>query len=99
MNAITVYIPCPDRKTAIRIARHLLKKKLIACSNIFPIDSMYWWKGKIEKAEEYVIFGKTLKESYASIVKETRKLHPYEVPLIAKFETEVNRDYLKWMQK
>jgi uncharacterized protein involved in tolerance to divalent cations len=28
--------------------------------NIFPIESYYWWQGKIEKAKEWVVIAKTL---------------------------------------
>jgi periplasmic divalent cation tolerance protein len=98
MNAISLYIPCPDRKTAGKVAKHLLRKRLIACANIFPIDSMYWWKGKIEDKKEFVIFAKSLKEKYGEILKEARSVHPYEVPLIARFDTRVNGSYLKWLK-
>jgi periplasmic divalent cation tolerance protein len=97
MNAISVYIPCPDKKTAESIAAHLLEKRLIGCSNIFPISSMYWWKGKIEKADEWVILGKTISKKYNDIVTETKAKHPYETPLIAKFEVIVNEDYGEWL--
>jgi hypothetical protein len=59
---------------------------------------MYWWNGKLEKTGEYVIFAKSLARHYDAVVRETRKMHPYEVPLIAKFEVEVNEEYLKWMK-
>jgi len=32
-------------------------------------------------------------------VQEARKVHPYEVPLIAKFKIKANEDYLKWLRK
>ena len=42
-----VYITCKDKKEARKISRFLLEKKLIACANIFPIESMYRWEGKM----------------------------------------------------
>jgi len=47
-----VYITCRDEKEAVKISRHLLNKRLIACSNIHPIRSLYWWKGKIQDGKE-----------------------------------------------
>jgi len=99
MNAISIYIPCPDKRTAKSVSRHLLRKRLIACANIFPIHSMYWWKGKLMENAEHVIFAKSLEKRYADIVQEARKVHPYEVPLIAKFKIKANEDYLKWLRK
>lgn len=49
---IFVYIANPTRKEAERIARHLLKKRLIACANVFSAESLYQWKGKIEKTKD-----------------------------------------------
>ena len=49
---ITVYTTHPDLKTAKRISSVLLKKRLIACANFFPITSMYWWEGKIQNDSE-----------------------------------------------
>jgi periplasmic divalent cation tolerance protein len=40
------YITNPSKEEAKRIAKHLLDKRIIACANIFPIESMYWWDGK-----------------------------------------------------
>jgi periplasmic divalent cation tolerance protein len=98
VNAIAIYIPCPSKSIAEKIAKHLLAKKLIGCSNIFAANSMYWWKGKFEKSDEKIIFAKALEKNYRKIVKETKGMHPYEVPLIAKFNVEVNEEYLKWLR-
>ena len=56
MPLIFVYITNPTGTEAKRIARHLIKKKLIVCANIFPIESIYPWKGKIanEKYEKWL---------------------------------------------
>ncbi len=55
MSIIFIYITNPDIKTARRVAEHLLKKRLAGCANIFPIQSLYWWKNKIAKEKETVL--------------------------------------------
>ncbi len=62
-----VYITCKDEEEAVRISKHLLNKRLIACSNMHPIRSMYWWKGKIEDENEVAIIAKTLGKNYDKI--------------------------------
>lgn len=94
---IFIYITNPSKKEAKRIALHLLKKRLIACANIFPIDSMYWWKGKIKKAKEVVLIAKTKKENFEKVKEEVKKIHPYSVPSIEKLEVEANEEYEKWL--
>ena len=36
MNFVFVYITNPTKEGANKIAKHFLKKRLIACANIFP---------------------------------------------------------------
>src|SRR3989344_3036074 len=47
---ISVYVTCKNKQEAVNISRLLLQKKVIACSNIFPINSLYNWKGKLNEA-------------------------------------------------
>jgi periplasmic divalent cation tolerance protein len=44
---VFIYITNPSKKEAKRLAKHLIEKRLIACANIFPIESLYWWKNKL----------------------------------------------------
>ena len=94
-----VYITCKDNNEAENISMHLLKKRLIACANVFPIKSMYWWKGKIEAQKEVVVIAKTLEKNYKKIEKEVSKLHSYEVPCILRIDAEANESYDKWVNK
>jgi periplasmic divalent cation tolerance protein len=94
-----VYITCGDKEEAVKISEALLKKRMIACSNMFPIRSMYWWKGRIEKSEEIVILAKTKKEYYERIKQETRKLHSYDIPAIIMIDAEANEEYDKWVDE
>lgn len=97
MELITLYVTYPSEKEAERIVQHLLKKKLIACANIFPIRSLYTWKGKLEDTQEVASLLKTRKENGPLVKKEIEKMHPYEVPCIEKFSTEANAAYASWV--
>ena len=57
-----VYVACKDNEEAEKISNHLLKKRLIACANTFPVKSIYRWKNKINKDNEIVVLAKSLKE-------------------------------------
>lgn len=94
-----VYITCKDEEEAETISMHLLSKRLIACANISPIKSMYWWKGKIEAQKEVVITAKTLENKYEKIKEEVSKLHSYEIPCILKIGAEANESYDKWVKE
>ncbi len=96
---IFVYITNPTEKEAEKIARHLLKKRLIACANIFPIKSLYHWKKRIAEDREFVLIAKTAAKNYGRIKKEVEKIHPYEIPCIAKIPATANPPYAAWIEK
>ena len=94
-----VYITCKDRKEAEMISNHLLRKRLIACANIFPIKSTYWWKGKITKSNEHVMIAKTSNKNFKKLVIEVKKIHSYEIPCILKINATANKEYEEWLNK
>lgn len=97
MSFIIVYTTHSSEENAQKISGHLLQKKLVACANIFPIKSMYWWKGVIENDEEYVSIVKTIPSLWSTLQKEITEIHPYEVPCIMKIQAEANEAYEKWI--
>jgi periplasmic divalent cation tolerance protein len=94
-----LYITNPDKKTAARIARRLLDQRLIAGANIFPINSLYWWQGRLADEKEVVLIAKTLPAKFKQIKKEVEKLHPYQVPCIIKIEAACNKSFYEWLKK
>ena len=80
---IKIIITADSMETAEKIGMDLVGRRLAACAQISgPIKSIYWWKGKIEEAEEWVCTLKTRKAFYKTIEKEIQVLHPYELPQI-----------------
>lgn len=99
MSFAFVYITNPSQKVAKEVATHLLKKRLAACTINFPVESSYWWKRKIENTKEVVLIVKTRKENFEKIKKEVKKIHPYSIPCIIKFDVEANKEYEDWIRK
>ena len=88
-----------DKEEARKIGNELLKKKLIACYNLFPAESAYWWTGKIEEANEFLMIMKTLRE-FKKIEKFIAEHHSYDTPEIIAIEPKsVNDKYLKWINE
>ena len=96
---IQVTTATATRMDAVRIADVLVGKRLAACVQVVgPIISVYWWKGKIEKSEEWLCLLKTDKELYADIETVIREAHPYDVPeILAVPVIEGSKAYLSWM--
>ena len=99
MTLIMVYIPCQYEQDARNIANQLLERGLIACANIWPIRSLYMWKGELADEAEHVILGKTTQEKYEEIVRVTKSIHPYELPAIIQIPIIANGDYEKWLRE
>ncbi|MCD6550293.1 divalent-cation tolerance protein CutA [bacterium] len=98
MRFIFIYITNPTKTEAGRIAKHLLKKRLIACANIFPIESFYWWKGKITNENEYVLIAKTTENNFEKVKIEVEKIHSYTIPCIIKIHVSSNKKYFNWLK-
>ncbi|MCH8741957.1 divalent-cation tolerance protein CutA [Patescibacteria group bacterium] len=97
---VLIYITCRDKKEARKIASYLIKRRLTACCDIFPIDSIYWWNNKIVKDKEMVLILKTLKKNFTIIEREVKKLHSYNTPCILEISvSKVSSKYLRWLNK
>ena len=94
---IIVYVTCPSKKEAEKIASSLLKKRLAGCCNIFPVSSRYLWKGKIESAKEHALIIKTSEKYFKKVESEIKKLHSYQIPTIEGWKvTHAEKNYAKW---
>ena len=89
----------PDAETARRISNELVAGKFAACANILPsVESIYTWKGKIEKADETLVFFKLSEVRQAAFQEKLRSLHPYDVPEIVFVPISSGLpDYLRWV--
>jgi len=99
MAFILVYITHKNKADARKVVSHLLKKKIIACANVFPIESSYWWNGRIERAKEVVTIVKTRKENWEKMKSEVERIHPYDIPCIMKLGAEANTPYESWIRR
>ena len=96
---IFVYITNPTKAEARTIAKHLIKKKLIACANIHgPVNSLYPWKGKLVDEGEYILIAKTVKSHWERVKREVEKIHSYTAPCIVRISVSSNRKYFKWLK-
>lgn len=95
-----IYSTAKDKKEAEKIAKILLEEKLVACVNIFKINSIYKWKGKVMKNSEYAMIIKTKDELISKAMKRIKELHSYEVPCIICFDIEKGYEkFLEWIDK
>ena len=87
-----------NKDEANKIIDLLLNERLVSCCQLSNITSSYHWKGKIEKADEYLLQMKSKKELYNEVEKIILDNHSYETPQIITYDI-VNgySEYLKWI--
>lgn len=98
-DLIQVSTTTEKREDAEKIARALVERRLAACVQIVgPIDTTYWWKGKIERNPEWLCLIKSRKALYAELEKAIKEMHPYETPeIIAVPIVAGSNEYLDWI--
>ncbi len=69
MKYISVSTTLPDKNSAKKMAKTLVEERLAACTNIFRIDSLYWWQEKMEEKKEYELVFKTRRVLYPELEK------------------------------
>lgn len=96
---VVVFMTASHKEEALKIVRRLLSERLIACANIVgPVSSLFWWKGKIGEASEFLVIMKSRKDLFKRLSKRVKETHSYEVPeVIALPVTEGLPSYLEWM--
>jgi periplasmic divalent cation tolerance protein len=95
-----VYVTVGSKREAEKIGFKLVEERLIACANIFPVSSVYRWKGKVERARELVLVAKTRRPLVKRVVKRIRELHSYEIPCIVSFNIERGlKEFLGWIDE
>ena len=103
---IFVYSIFPNKNIAKGVGERLVRKKLAACCNIFPIDSIYSWpssagkREKIVQDKEFAVIIKTKKENFKKIEKFILESHPDETPCILEIPiNRVTKKYLQWFNQ
>lgn len=72
------WLTCASVEEADRIGRALLKKRLVACAKQIPVKAEYWWKGKLEKANEVVLVMEGQEDKFSKIEAEVAEMHSYD---------------------
>lgn len=98
-SALVVYVTCPTRPVALRLARAVVEDGLAACVNVVTgLTSVYRWQGKICQDRELLLILKTRRSAFPALARRVQSLHPYSVPeIIALPVVAGTREYLGWV--
>ncbi len=98
-NAHIVLTTVGSQDAAQTLAEQLVERRLAACVNIVgPVRSVYRWKGKVEREQEYLLIVKTTAERSADLSALFQQIHPYELPELVHLPiTGGSEEYLAWL--
>ncbi|MFH1683361.1 MAG: divalent-cation tolerance protein CutA [Candidatus Margulisiibacteriota bacterium] len=101
MKLNLVYITAKDKEEARKIGQALVEGRLAACANIINnMESIYWWKGKIQNDNEAVLIVKTKENLVPELIEKVKSIHSYDCPCIVALPIlDGNKAFLDWIQK
>lgn len=100
MKFIEITTTFENKEEAEKMAKLLLDERLVSCAQISKIDSLYHWKGKLEKEHEFMLTLKSKSILYKQIEKIIKKNHSYEVPQIVVLPIKNgSKEYLEWIKE
>ncbi len=76
----------PDTGAAERAVEGALEARLAACAQLVPVRSRYWWRGRLERADETLVVFKTVPKRVGALFRALEASHPYEVPEIVELD-------------
>ncbi|MFC2173875.1 divalent-cation tolerance protein CutA [Acidobacteriota bacterium] len=99
-KAYMLFSTVDSESEALRMAKHVVDKKLAACVNIVPgIRSIYTWKGEVQDEGEFLLIFKTSGRAVEHLEKAVRSVHKYDLPEIITLEIDRgDPGYLAWIQ-
>lgn len=100
-NKRLVLTTISSSEEARNLANALVERRLAACVNILPrIDSIYRWKERVEKSQEFLLLIKTTESAVEKLLDAIQELHSYEVPECIVLPIESGSEpYLKWIDE
>ncbi len=99
MEVVLCLSTCPDRGSALGLARVLVEERLAACVSVLPgVTSLYRWQGSIEQNDELQLLIKTTRTNLPALKARLSELHPHEVPELIVLEVVDGLPaYLAWV--
>ncbi|OGR93104.1 MAG: hypothetical protein A2992_08875 [Elusimicrobia bacterium RIFCSPLOWO2_01_FULL_59_12] len=101
MPALIVFCTAASPEEARTLTEALVGEKLAACvSVVSQVHSTYWWRGRMERANESLLIIKTQSGKFTALARRIKELHAYSVPeILAVPVVKGNPDYLKWLKE
>jgi periplasmic divalent cation tolerance protein len=96
---VVILVTASGRDEAEKITAALLEGRRAACVNIVaPVVSRFWWKGRIDSADEVLLIIKTRETAVSDVIQTVKSNHTYSVPeIIVLPVVGGSQEYLDWI--
>lgn len=95
---VLVSVTCANQAEAKKIASLVLEKKLAACANWWPVESIYWWHNQIVYQREIMLELKTTAKSLAAVKRLIAENHSYQIPVISVGKVTSSPAATRWLK-
>lgn len=97
---VLIHCTAGSRDNAESIASALVERRLAACVQIVPVESVFVWNGAVRRESELLLHVKTTQRRAKDVEACIKELHEYDVPEIATVEMiGGSREYLDWIEE
>ncbi|MFI8458871.1 divalent-cation tolerance protein CutA [Kitasatospora sp. NPDC085464] len=87
-----------SEEQARALASAVVRERLAACAQVYPVRSVYWWEGEVQDAEEWRIDLKTRAELADRLGAFVAGRHSYATPeVVAVPVVAGSPGYLDWL--
>ena len=94
---VTTY---PNRGRARAAVAGAISRHLAACGSTVPIDSQYWWNGRVQSEAEVLVLFKTVPKRVGALFRFLEEHHPYDVPEIVEIDVpRTTPEYLDYLTR
>lgn len=95
----TLYVTAASLSDARDLSKAAVEARLAACANLFAIDSVYRWEGKLCEEPEVAILFKTRAELTDPLMAFIAARHSYERPCMVVLPWEgAHAPYADWVE-
>jgi periplasmic divalent cation tolerance protein len=95
---VFIYTTCENQVEAELLGKMIIEKKLGACVDFWPVNSIFNWEGETKEISQTMIMITTLESKIEDVNELISQHHSYAIPLIAGVDIRrMNRAYKAWM--
>ncbi|GAA2227205.1 MULTISPECIES: divalent-cation tolerance protein CutA [Kitasatospora] len=87
-----------DEGRARELAAKVVRGRLAACAQVYPVRSVYWWEGEVQESAEWRVDFKTRADLGERLAEFIGEQHDYETPEVIGVPVVTGSEaYLGWV--